>query len=307
VADFTTTGLLANIRRRAMLPAATATGTADADLLALANDELWLNVAADILKTREEFNVTYSDTTVSGVEYRIPYRALGNSVRLAELTDSSGRRFVLTRLRPEQVENWAGSGAAPFGFYLRGGYLVLVPSATSSLTTLRMTYAARPSELTSSAADYGVISAINTSTGVVTFGSGASFSTSVGVDFVSSRAPFDVMAAEVALSAATGTTVTAATASSLPTGLRVGDYVCVPGKSPVPTIPQEWHAVLAIRTAQVVCRALGDFDAVTELDKQLASAERDAGMAVLTPRTPGNVEKGVARVNALSGGRRWGP
>lgn len=302
--DYTTTGLLANIRRRAMLPAATTTGTADADLLALANDELWLNVAADILSVREEYGATYTDTTVSGTEYRIPYRALGQSIRLATLRDASGRQFNLTRLRPEQVENWAGSSAAPFAFYVRGGYLVLVPSATSSLTTLRMDYIARPSELTAVSSDFGTITAINTTTGVVTF-SGSLF-VSAAIDFVSGKPGFDVMAAEITPASSTASTVTVAT-TSLPVGLAVGDYVCVAGKAPVPTIPAEFHPILAIRTAQTVCRSLGDYELVAVLDKQLQEAEKDAGLTIITPRTPGNPQKAVARVNALSGGRRWGP
>ena len=304
--DYTTTGLLADIRRRAMLPAATATGTADADLLALANAELALNISARILSVREEYGTTYTDTAVSGTEYRIPSRAVAQTIRLAQLRDSSGREFNLTRLRPEQVEQWAGSGAAPFAFYLRGGYLVLTPSATSSLTTLRMVYVTRPSELTNSTTAYAVITAINTSTGVLTFDTNAFLSSVPNIDLVSSRPGFDVMAAGLTPTNATSTSV-ALGASALPVGLSVGDYICLAGKSPVPTIPAEWHPALAIRTAQTVCRALGDYEMVAVLEDQLQQAERDAGMVVLAPRTPGNPQKAVARVNALTGGRRWAP
>lgn len=306
MADYTTVGLLANIRRRAMLPSAIATGTADADLLSLANDELWLNVSADILSVREEYGITYTDTAVSGTEYRIPHRAIAQSVRLVQLRDASGREFNLTRLRPEQVESWAGSNAAPFGFYVRGGYIVLISSAVATLTTLRMVYALRPSELTATATDYGVVTGINTSTGVITFsGSGAFSVGSPRVDFVSGNPGFDVMATEIPATGAVGT-VTVAPAA-LPAGLAVGDYVCIAGKSPVPTIPLEFHPILAIRTARTLCLALGDLEAVAALDGQLEEAEKDAGMTVLASRTPGNPQKAVARVNALTGGRRWGP
>lgn len=304
--DFTTTGLLADIRRRAMLPATTTTGTADADLLALANAELWLNVSADILAAREEYGATYTDTALSGTEYRIPYRAVAQSIRLASLRNSSGLTMNLNRVRPEQVEQWAGSGASSFGFYVRGGYLVLVPSVSSAFTTLRMDYIARPSELTATATDWGVVTTINTATGAVGFSGSGAFSTSANVDFVSSKPGFDVMAAEVTPTAVGAGTLTVA-ATSLPAGLAVGDYICVAAKAPVPTIPAEFHPILAIRTARTVCVALGDHAQAKVLDDQLEEAEENAGRVVLSPRTPGNPQKAVARTNALTGGRRYVP
>lgn len=304
MADYTTVGLLAGIRRRAMLPTATATGTADADLLALANEELWLRVNAAILSVREDYLVTYSDTTVSGVTYRVPSRSTGQVIREAKLVDSSGNELHLTRLRPEQVTQYAGSGAAPFGYYLRGtGYFILVPSAVTSLTSLRLFYPLRPSELTATATDYGTIATISAVSGVVTFTGSLNATGLPSIDFVSSKPGFDVMAADLTPSAGGVGTVTVATAS-LPTGLAVGDYVTLAGKAPVPTIPLEFHQILEQRVAITLCTALGDHETAQRLIGELVNMEQDAGMTVLTPRTEGSPRKILSRASPLGGARR---
>lgn len=303
MADFTTVGLLAGIRRRAMLPSATSTGTADADLLALANEELWLRVNAAILGVREDYLVTYTDTTVSGVTYRVPSRSTGQVIREAKLVDASGNELHLTRLRPEQVSQYAGSGAAPFGYYLRGtGYFVLVPSASTTLPTLRLFFPLRPSELTATATDYSTILTINTSTGVVTH-SANNYGTTNAIDFVSATPGFDVMAADLTPSASGVGTITVA-AGSLPAGLAVGDYVCRAGKAPVPTIPLEFHQILEQRVAITLSTALGDHETAQRLIGELVNMEQDAGMTVLTPRTEGSPRKILARSSPLGGTRR---
>lgn len=304
MADYTTAGLLAGIRRRAMLPSATATGTADADLLALANEELWLRLAAAILSVREDYLVTYTDTTISGVTYRVPSRSVGQTLREAELIDSAGNALHLTRLRPEQVSQYSGSGSSPFAYYLRGtGYLVLVPSASTSYTTLRMWFPLRPSELTDAAADFKAITAINTTTNTVTLNSSTGLTSAI--DFVAGKPGFDVLGADLT---ATGSTATTLTFSSLPTGLAIGDYVCVAGKSPVPTIPLEFHSILEQRVAIAVCKAIGDIEHATSLIAELVDMQRDAGMTVLSPRTEGSPRKILARASALGGsGRRRVP
>lgn len=304
MADYTTVGLLAGIRRRAMLPSAAATGTADADLLALANEELWLRLAAAILSVREDYLVTYSDTTLSGVTYRVPSRSIGQGIREAELVDSSGNALHLTRLRPEQVTQYAGSSSAPFGFYLRGtGYLILVPSAASSLTTLRLFYAMRPSELTATAADYGTIATINPGTGAITWSGSLDAVALPALDFVSAKPGFDVMAADITPSVG-GPGSATVSAASLPTGLAVGDYVCKSAKSPVPTIPLEFHQVLEQRVAITVCTAQGDHETAERLMVQLVDMEKEAGMTVLSPRTEGSPRKILSRSSPLGPGPR---
>ena len=294
MADFSTVGLLAAIRRAAMLPSASATGTADADLLALANEELWGPVTAKLLEVREEYLVTYSDTTLSGTEYRIPSRASAQALREAELRDSSGRIVHLTRYRPEQLEAFTNSTATPQGFIVRGGYLVLVPSANSSLTTLRMYFHVRPSELTSAAADYEAITAINTSTRVVTVGSTVGLTGSV--DLVAATPGFEVLTAGITATASDATTLTF---SSLPTGLAIGDYVCVAGKAPVPTIPVEMHRLLVLRTAKRVLLAQGDFESMEKLEREVALYEQKELSTLLAPRVQGSIPKTTPRASVL--------
>lgn len=297
MADYTTAGLLASIRRRAMLPSAASAGTTDIDLLALANEELILGLAADLMRVREEYLLTYTDVPIDGVEYRIPSRAVGQMLQRVQLRDSSGLEMDLTRLRGPQVSQYSATGLEPFGYRLRGNTLLLVPSADTSFTTLRMEYAIRPSELTATASDFKVITGIDEDLNQVDVSSASGFSTLTPLDFVSSTPGFDVLQAEVLPINLIGNTFVFA---SLPKGLKVGDYLCLAGKSPVPTIPLEYHQVLAQRVAITVCAALGDWVAVDRLNGELVKMEKEAGVTLVSPRTPDSPRKVLATRNALN-------
>ncbi len=293
VADYTTTGLLASIRRRAMLPSSSSSGTADADLLAFANDELRLRLPAALVGTREEFFVTYTDLAVSGTEYRIPSRALGMAVREVALVAADGSVRHLPRVRVEERDRYNGGGSG-FVYYVRGNNLVLLPGGPAA-AFVRVWYAIRPSELTSTAADFKAITGING--GTVTVSSSVGLTGSV--DLVSASA-FDVLAAGVTAQSSDAVSLTFA---SVPAGLAVGDYVCVADKSPVPNLPNEYHVILAQRAAISVCAALGDFEAVDRLTGDLLQMEKEAGLVLVTPRTQGSPQKVHNRVNAIGTGR----
>lgn len=304
MADFTTVGLLASIRRRAMLPTATATGTADADLLALANDELQLRLVADLLKVREEYFVHAVDQTIVATQtkYRIPSRAIGAALRDVEAVDSAGAVRKLDRIAPEAKENYLDGGTGTAGYYIQGNYVVLIPAADASLGTLRMTAAIRPAELTATAADYGTVTAINTSTKAVTYTGSASFTTSSVIDAVAARAPFDPLSIDQTPTAASAGSVTYDT---LPVGLAVGDYLTTRDKSPVPQVPQEFHPILAQRVANTLMRALGDSEGLADGLVELERMEQDAGLLVET-RTEGAPEKIINRNSLLRHGRGLG-
>lgn len=293
MADWTTTGLLASIRRRAMLPSASATGTADADLLAIANEELKLRVAAELLKVREDYFVSYTDVSISGSTYRVPSRAIGLTLREAAMVTSNAEVEHLRRYPIEDIGRFNGATGAR-GYYLRGNYVHLIGDGTG-FSSIRFWVPLRPSELTSTAADWEAITAINTSTNTVTVGDTSGLTGSV--DLVSSTA-FDRLSFAVTASSSTGTTLTF---SSLPTGLAVGDYVCVADKSPVPNIPAEFHSLLAQVTAIRICVALGDYDGADRLYEEMEKDEA-AGRVLTSPRTQGASVKTFSRDNFI--GRR---
>lgn len=300
MADFTTVGLLASIRRRAMLATATATGTADADLLALANEELQLRLSADVMRVREEYLVHTIDQTISAsqTKYRIPSRAAGAALRDVMLVNAAGGVCHLPRISPERMEEYLGGGTGTYGYYLQGNYVVLVPAADAAAPTLRMSLAVRPSELTATATNFGTITAINTTTKVVTFSGSIVPSVSTVLDLVAHRNPFEPLAIEQTPSAVAGADITF---SALPAGLEVGNYVTLRDLSPVPQVPQEYHSILAQRTAVKVLEALGDFEGMAVAQAALEDMEQKV-LALVTPRVQGSPQKIINRSAFIRGG-----
>lgn len=282
--DFTTTGLLASLKRRGMLPSTTET-LSTTDFLAIATEELQTYVLKVLLAVREEYAVaTYDLAITSGTStYVLPSRAVGGKLRNACLLDSNGLvSSPLNRLEPERVIQNSSSGDVA-GYYLQGDDIIFVPTPAAS-ATVRLTYFRRPSALIATTGA-GVVTSINTGTKVVTASGGypATFLTTATFDLVRAQPPFKVMGQDLAITNATGTTLTFT--ATLPTGLAVGDYVCLAGESPVPQIPVELHPLLSQRVVYKCLEALGDDKSV--LAEQAADKMRMDLLTFLTPRVEG--------------------
>lgn len=304
MADYTTTGLLASIRRRASIPTTSTTGGANADLLAYANEELRLGLVAEILRLREGYFKRDSDTTLtSSTTYRIPSRAIGGKLAAVQLLDSAGA--VIATLSEYDDARLADFGVATgiAGYVVEGQNIVLVPASTTTATTLRQKYFAQPNELVSSG--YATISAINTSTNVVTTSAVHGYTTSSTLDLVRATEGFEGLAIDQTPTAVGSTTTL--TFSSLPTGLAVGDYVCVARQSPVPQIPSEYHPILAQRVAVAYLEANG----APELDRAVVKLEKmeEAIGIISSPRVDTGLKKLVPRFSPLGTVRKrrtWG-
>ena len=298
--------LLLSIRRRAAIPTTAVTGSADADLLAYANEELKLFLAADILRVREEYFAFNSDATLSGTAYRVPYRAIGGKLRMvATMDDSDNIVEVLPRIEPERLVDLTGTGNL-IGFYVDGGYIRLVPTATTSATQLRLAYHIRPNALASSGTQ--AVTAINTTTKVVTVASTTGYSTSLACDFVAGKPGYHHLADGIDLTP-TATTSTTLTFATLPSTLAVGDYVCLAETTPYAQVPAEFHPVLAQRTAVRLLEAGGYAEQLGQAQKTLADMEAAVGI-LTTPRVDASPQKIINRYGALSGNGwryRYGP
>ena len=295
--NYTTTALLASIRRRASLPSAPSAGTADADLLALANEELQLRLVADIMSVREEYFVRTQDVAIESgrTEYRIPSRAVGGVLRDVALVNGDGRTQKLPRISPERIGEFSGN-TGTWGYYLQGNNVVLLPMADSSWPTLRLYFFARPSELTATASDYATITDSDPDTGIVTVASTVGLTSNV--DLVAGTPGFEHLAMNINPIASTATTLTLA---YMPPNLAIGDYVCRADLSPVPQIPAEWHPILAQRVAVKVLEAIGDGGGMQAAQMALLEME-DKARKLVTPRVQGSPEKIINRSSPLRAG-----
>ena len=292
--DFTTTGLLASLKRRGMLNS-NSDALDDTDYLAVATEELQSYVMPWLISLREEHGVAdYDVTLVSGTAaYRVPPRACGDALRSVLVAVSGSTDYVpLDRIDPQDAA-WYGSTGGVVGYYFQDTDLVVVPTPAAA-GSLRLKYHKRPSKLVATSA-VATISSISGSRLVITTTStipSTITASSIVVDVVDNVPGFKTLAMDYVTTATTsGTTITLTTA--LPSSVAAGDYVCLAGEAPVAQIPVETHPLLVQRVKAICLEALGDpkwkaaDDLAVRMKKEIAPA--------LTPRTKGSVRPLVNR------------
>lgn len=277
------TDVVQSLLDRGAIPPSTE-GLTTSRLLALLDEELQGYVTSLLREVGEGYLATSEDFAVAAgaTRVRFPSRAVANGVRRVEWLEAGATEGrPLSPLRPGAyvVECMAYTADA--------GGLTLTPAPTTS-GILRLTYLRRPARLVETEDEDGapqVGTAASAAASTVTCAGTslpADFVVGARVDFVRARPPFDVLAADVALTAVAGQVLTVA---EVPDGFEAGDYVCPADTSPVPQVPLECHPLLAQRLTWVVLQAVGDARAGAAAE-QLADMERRV-RSLLQPRDEG--------------------
>lgn len=290
MADFTTTRLIQRVRKRAGLPAWGEEGL-DAELLERLNDVQRLYLTALLEGAKAEHRQATLDISItSSLRVDIPTRAVAAGIKMLQGVTGSGTVSFSAEVSDRDFGSYRNGD-----FYVEGNQLVFFRAPPFS--TVRVTYSRRMSDLVLSTS-VGTITAINTGTGAVTIGSAPSgFPTSsTAYDFVRAKPHFDILAMDKAATRS-GTTLTFS-ATDLPSGLIVGDYVCLAGESPVCQAPVELHPLLAQRAAYEYLDDKGD-ETAAQAERRLERLEQDA-MKLIAER----VEEGKLLVNRNGPG--WG-
>ena len=249
------------------------------DFLVLFNMQMKVEILPIMLKLNEEYFLQYKDFTISqGAKYRIPSRAIGTNIRDLKKVDSSGNYTDINRLFEED----RSSGKS--GFYMNRNSVELTNDFISD--TLRMTYFARPNKLvltTSCAQITSMDTVLNT---VVVSSAPATMSTGVLVDFIQNNNPFDLLSFDQSLVSVSGTTLEV---TALPSGLEVGDWVCIANESPVPLVPEELHPVLV--QSALVTTLSSKKDKALEYENKKLTEQIEAVLTMLDPRVQNNSTK----------------
>lgn len=277
---YTTTELIAKIKLWGAIPPSQPAFTTT-QLLDLATDELWSVTVPFINDLREEYFVTYSDSTISTAErqtFDIPSRAAGGLLRDVKLVNDSNDEEDIPRidLEYQQRHFW--------GFYIQGNKLHLIKSEDYSTYSLRMYYYVRPSQLVATSR-CAQVSSVGTTTFDVT-SVPSNITDGDTVDIVQANPPFETLSLGVTASIS-GTTITP---STMPTGLAVGDRMCLKEESCIPQIPLESHTLLVRGTVVRVQEILQDNKGI-DTNKKKYEEEKAAIANVLTPRVVGEREK----------------
>lgn len=287
---WTTTELIASVKRRTGMPVAQATFTT-AEILSIANEEMQSYVVPLLLKEREDYYTTsYDVTLVDGVlAYSLPPRAIGGKLREIFLMDAQGRPINLPRVSQSQLEY------ASFGCYFEDNALTLINDGPSSVfrlgVSLRMVYQLRPNDLVETSAA-GVISTFNETNRTVTVSSvPAGFSGNTSWDIVRASPGFETIGIGL-----TGTlsSSTVTFSADLPARLAAGDYLCLREQSPVPQIPPELHPLLAQRVAANILESKQMTEKLGPVVAKLQGMEKDA-RSLIAPRIDGEASRVVNR------------
>ncbi len=283
---YTTADFLASVERQSFSPANQATFTAS-EILAIGDEVVKRYILPSILDVREEYLIDYTDYPIlSGVSsYPIPPRSIGATVREIQVVDGSGNVMNLTRTSLDKLHLYASSSSAPSMFYLRGDKIVLFPTPSSTVNTLRVHFPLRPGsfvDITESA----IISAIDTTTNVVTVTSiPSTWVTGNTFDLISRSGSQLYLEIDQLSSLVSGTAITL---PSLPSDLAVGDYISISETSPLVQMPAEFRPVLATLTAAELLIAQNQPSG----DKLITKGIKDLEIAkkLLTPRVWGEDE-----------------
>lgn len=302
--DYTTDGMVSNIKLRGLLPDARNLYLS-ADMLALMNTEFRSIVVPLIMKEKQEYLVASYDQTIAASQttFFIPFRAVGLKLRDCVLVDSAGQEIPLHRYEPEDLKHGFQIGAGNPGFYVDNDRVILLPTdGTFSQYTFRAKIFRRPNNLVAKSSA-GQITAINTGTKVVTLSTmPTSFSTGLTYDFIKGTPSFRAHAEAQAVTTKAGFTLTFT--ATLPTDLAVGDWVAESGFSPIPQIPYELHALLEQRTIIKILEGMKDATGL-KLARDTYEEMVQEFAALVSPRVDGTPQKIVSR-RGIRAYRRFG-
>lgn len=294
---FLTEDLVESVKQRSFIPVSQSTFT-DAQIIALLNEELRLNLVSDILGAREDFFLTTKSTSIIADKdhYLIPNLCIGNNLKAVFLTDADGNRKMLERRDVDRSDEYNGAGGEPEKFYFEGDEIVTMPKPSVATGSLLFSYFRKPNQLiaTSSCAKItAVVSAAGTSTFTVDTDLTASLSVGDEVDFLRGRNPHTLWSEEVAITAITTTTIAVATAdiidvdSSVEPG--VNDYICPTGFANVVMVPEEFVPVLAQMGACRALSSLGDLNKWQAAKLELKEM-RDGALKLIRQRVESSPE-----------------
>lgn len=297
---YTTTDLLAAIKRRAQLPAANG-ALSDTDLLDLATMAMRTQIQPLLRSLREDYSVVVESQAITADQrtYRIPSRAEGGAIRDVWLTliASPNTEIRVPYIPPEDRPMYKAVRGAWWdgllAYTVEGNdlWLAPIPDSVAAQYTLTIRYYLRPGRFVPTSDCMLVESWSAGPTTVVQVDSLGSYTTSTEVDVIGARPPFRPRAIGIFLDStsvgppAEVTIIPADYAGFIEAG-TTGDYICETDTTCVVTCPVEAQEALIAATVASVYDVLG-----YERELGTAVALRDQALqavrVLMEPRTEG--------------------
>jgi len=309
---FLTEDLVSSIKRRSLVPISQQTFL-DADLIAIANEEMGINLIPEIQRVREDLFLKSKTIPVVSSKYRytMPERAIGNAVKSVVVTTSDNNAYELPRVDVSKTINGGFITGRADSFYIEDSYIALSPVPSSS-TNLEVWYYSRPNLLVPTS-ECAAITAIDTNTpGTVIFSVDTNLSDlAIGdkIDILSAISPFILWAEDAVITNISSTEVEVATTSiddeSGALNMVVGDYICAAKTCNIPMIPEEFHPILAQMVSARLLEGLGDLNKLNACLAKLAEMKSNA-IALIANRVENSVEYFNNRSSILNSSWRVG-
>lgn len=149
---YTSQDIVNSVQRKISFPLSQNTFT-QLDVLAFANEEMFISQVPSVLQFHSEYFTTYLSipllTNVS--RYAIPSRAIGQKLRSVFWQDNSGNMFEMTQVAEEDrafYQRNIGTNQAIHKFFIEGNDIVLTPGLITNPTgNLILVYYLRPNQL----------------------------------------------------------------------------------------------------------------------------------------------------------------
>jgi hypothetical protein len=314
---WTTTQLLAEIRRVASVPtASTATGYADSDLLVHADAALQGIVAPMVANARDEHAVHTVDVAVAAGQAttRLPPRVAAGRLRDVTVLSSDGQTYInVPRFEPEDIAGLrSGNLASPLSVsvVVQGGFLRIFPQPTSAMT-FRISYVRTPSP-------FALVSTCTQATGFIAGTpqfTAQHAGTLVGAtwDFVMLSNGDSLGDSVPAVIPSVGSTTFTASAMS-PMFINAtaelvryrdeGVYFCPAGTSCIVPLPDMASSLLAYHAAINLQQAIGDLEASTRTER-IAQRMTEQLLPLLSERIEGEPQTIVPQLHRRGRNWRW--
>jgi hypothetical protein len=287
---FTTSTLIADIKRRGSFPDAGVTFDTT-DYLALINEELKIGLVPVILSMHEEYFVAVQDVPLisNTSRYDIPYRAIGMKLRDLFYKDVNGNLREMTRINQDDLAYFQKTGnTSDFRtYYVENNTIVLCPDVPASPTgSLMFRYYLAPNEIVEETR-VGKITSISldalTNTTTYTLDmvpSGMTISSLI--DIIQAKPGFKTHVFDIYPTSvdSAAKTITFSNSSLPSSGIAVGDHINFAGETIIPQVPSELHSILSQRVTARCLEALGDQAGLQSANIKLAEMEQKSSVLI---------------------------
>ena len=302
--------IIAGVKSRSLFATNQITINTD-QLLAFMNSVIQLDLVSLIDSANEEFFVRTVDVPIVASEsrYRIPYRAMGRTLRDLKFHDTElgNERFAnMIQVGINDLSSFQGGTRNFAGFYFKGDSVILVPDVpdvVSATAALQMWYRLKPSSLCL-LENSAVVVSIN-SPDITVDQVPTNLASGSLVDFVQAKEGCDIYEFDKPILNIAGTTLTFDPAD-IPPELAVADYISLAQTSPVVNmIPDECQPLIENKTAKLLLASIGDMPGSTQFDGWITDME-EMILKMIQPRTDGNPKVIMNRYSLARARRYWG-